>query len=91
MAPLNDEGINALSAVRNLLVHKNGVVDAMFLSEEVPMTPSLTLFNPMEIGSPLLFDGIRVRQIVDTAISQGYNLLVEVDQWVSTQDSSIRT
>jgi hypothetical protein len=82
------EDINALAAVRHLLVHKSGYVDQSFI-DELPTAPLLKRFGAIEKGKLLLFDGLVVCQIIDATVNQGYNLLRAVDAWLSRQLATI--
>lgn len=77
-----DEGIARLAVVRNLLVHKSGIVDAVFIDEDLSKVPSLNIFPNIKKDDPLLFDGEIVCTIVDAAVAQGYALLRSVDRWL---------
>jgi hypothetical protein len=53
---LADHGLEATAFVRNLLVHKGGVVDTRFLeeSEGVPIVPRLALGDKLLLDSDLV-------------------------------------
>ncbi len=58
-------------------------MDSDFIQKELPQAPQLKKIFPIVADStPLEFDGERVREIVDSAVSQGYKLLREVDRWL---------
>lgn len=80
------KAIDALAAVRHLLVHRCGKVDKGFIEEfaNAPQT-ALSKFPSIEIGSPLLFDGETVRHLVDEAVTEGYRLIGAVDTWLMTK------
>lgn len=78
--------IDALAAVRHLLVHRCGTVDKEF-KEEFDCAPetALSKFPNIAIGYSLPFDGEIVRQLVDDAITEGYRLIGTVDTWLMTK------
>jgi hypothetical protein len=75
-AALASKSLDALSAVRNVLVHKAGLADAEYVrlssSFDVPKT---------ELGSPVLLDGEVVAKLVKGAVTSANSLLIAVDDW----------
>jgi hypothetical protein len=75
-AALGSKTLDALSAVRNMLVHKAGLADAEYIrlssSLDVPKT---------ELGSPVHLDGEVVAKLVKGAVTSANSLLIAVDDW----------
>jgi len=77
---LKDQAFDWLSAVRNLIVHRAGIVDQTYKEK----SQYLTMLPKAEIGSPILLDGARVTALMMATIVCARKLLVAVDNWVST-------
>lgn len=75
---LEDNALDAISAVRNLLVHKAGMVDEEFLqrSKAIPYLPRLSL------GDKLQLDGDIVKKQIEPVIRLSVSLLQAVDAWI---------
>jgi hypothetical protein len=72
-------GLDALNAVRNLIVHKAGIVDREYLKR------ADTLNIPVaEVGKPILLDGNLVMEMMISVISGSNRLIVGVDDWIAT-------
>jgi hypothetical protein len=75
--PLQHEGIEALNALRNLIVHRSGIVDQTYAKKAaalgIPTAP---------IGSAIALDGQIVRDLMVNAIVPSYELMVAVDDWI---------
>lgn len=78
MDVLNSPAIDALSAVRNLIVHRSSIVDQRYLNR----TKSLTEAPKAPIGAPLLLDGQIVLNLVNPVTSLGCDLILAVDRWL---------
>lgn len=74
---LKYDGLDALNAVRNLLVHRAGVVDyayerkAKYLA--IPQAP---------VGSTIFLDGEIIKDMITSIIILSMKLVVEVDAWI---------
>ena len=77
-AALADLSIDALVAVRNLIVHNAGIADRIYVEEDAPGTPA----PPMKIGDRLTVDGISVLGIIRPVIARGVDLIKAVDEWI---------
>jgi hypothetical protein len=86
MAAINGQGIDALSLIRNLLVHKSGVVDDRFKKEGANV-PLLAPFVMLAIGDTIRVDGKTVLSMVDPALESGYALIEAVQAWLSSHRS----
>lgn len=88
---LNHESIDALSLLRNAIVHNAGVVDDSFMNS-IPNTkgypgyPLCALLQQqipgLNVGAEIPLDGERVKEIVNPAMNQGYQLVVALEQWL---------
>ncbi len=76
---LADSSFDALSAVRNLIVHKSGVADDDYLEDmkSAPAAPKLT------IGQRLSVSGRLVCDLIGPVTKQSVALLRAVDAWVA--------
>jgi hypothetical protein len=76
---LKQDSLDAVNAVRNLIVHRSGVVDqtyerkAKFL--KIPTSP---------IGFPIFLDGEIVRKLMTATVICSLRLIVAVDEWIAT-------
>jgi len=75
---LRDDALDALSAVRNLLVHKRGLVDEKYLKQ----THNLKTVPTADIGKRIELDGEIVVNLLDPARHCGVTLIAEVDAWI---------
>ncbi|MFA6287164.1 MAG: hypothetical protein WC661_07225 [Opitutaceae bacterium] len=82
VAATTDSSVDALSVLRNVLVHKSGIADAMFLTE-VANIPLLAEFSSLTSGSPLKINGVHVSTIVSPTVVNGYSLVKAVDNWLA--------
>lgn len=74
---LSDESLDALSALRNLLVHRAGIVDSEYLRKAKSLKlPQATL------GMPVTLDGDVVMNLIGPAINASNELLSSVDEWL---------
>jgi hypothetical protein len=78
---INDQSIDALSVVRNLLIHSAGAVDKKFLAEAARYQ-TLTKFRALNIGESIQLDGINVRILVDGIVKNGCQLVRSIDCWI---------
>jgi hypothetical protein len=76
-AALNNKSFDALSAVRNLLVHKGGYADA-----EYDKQSSYLAIPKAPIGMPVRLDGENVAELISRAITSSKNLIAAVDDWL---------
>jgi hypothetical protein len=76
---LSDPSLDSLSAVRNLFVHRAGVVDQKYLNrtKNLPNVPSAA------IGEPILLDGEIVSKLTRPVMLRGIALLTAVDDWLA--------
>jgi len=78
--------IKSIALLRHLLVHKNGVVDQMFL-DQCSQNPVVTRFAAFELGDEVLINGEMVRNLVEPVTNRGYELVQLVDQWIIAHKS----
>jgi hypothetical protein len=76
---LADKSLDSLSSVRNLFVHRAGVVDKRYLNrtKNLPCAPSAA------IGTPILLDGESVLNLTRPVMGRGVELLGFVDDWLA--------
>jgi hypothetical protein len=74
--------IKALAILRHLLVHKNGVVDQIFL-DQCHQEPLVNEFSMFGLGQAVSINGDMVRSLVDRCIEHGYELLRVADNWMT--------
>lgn len=72
----------AIVVVRNLLVHKGGVVDLIFLDDDMREAPQLKNHLNPQLNTRIKMDGTSTRAIIDGAVSKAYELLRAVDRWM---------
>jgi hypothetical protein len=81
---LSSKDIKALSQLRHVLVHQNGIVDQTFINN-CAEPPTVNNFSQFRLGKEVLIDGEMVRSIVDPVVKAGYELLLSVDAWIATK------
>jgi hypothetical protein len=76
---LANRGLDALSAVRNLIVHKAGKCDSDYIEDckSSPTAPRL------KEGETLQLDGELCQALIDRAINVGIELVNAVDSWLT--------
>ena len=79
---LKSRALVPLSLVRNLLVHKAGVIDQVFLNARNGIPVLLELRKPGK-KAPIELTGGSVRKLIDPVVPIGYELLNSVDRWIS--------
>ena len=93
-AILEHDSVSALSEIRHALVHKAGLADEGFMlavkggktRKGTPIRKNLQLARYVNYNQddPILFDGEMVRFFVEPAVAKGYDLILEMDRWLST-------
>jgi len=75
---LSCRAIDALCAVRNVIVHKAGVADEEYLEkiDGIPNAP------PLALGQKLALDGESTFNLIDLVVSQEISLLKAVDEFL---------
>lgn len=81
-AAIEHKSIDALVAVRNLIVHKGGVVDGKFMKDELPKAPTLNNLWVLEADKAIEFDGHTIHTLIGAAVGQGYELIRAVNNWL---------
>ncbi len=72
--------LDALAITRNLLVHRGGIIDQKYFSQQ--KTLSLAPFG--EIKARLNLDGSSVRTLIDAVIKASVELIEAMDEWLKT-------
>lgn len=78
---ISHESLKALSLVRNIIVHKSGVIDDMFYNASESIS-SLKSIRAQGIGRRIFLDAEDIIAIVIPAITQCFELLDAVDKWL---------
>ena len=78
-AVLDDDGLQYAAAVRNLLIHKRGIVDDAFKRQTRSVVPDP---YPFEEGKPFPLTGILCAELVDSCRCCAIWLVVEVHDWI---------
>jgi hypothetical protein len=75
---LRDKGLDALNAVRNLIVHKAGIADAEYeqKAKNTPPAPQLKEKDKLEL------DGNICRRLIDSGVRSSIELVKAVDSWL---------
>jgi hypothetical protein len=75
---LAEKGLDALSAVRNLIVHKAGIADAEYEEKvkNIPIAPQLKARDKLEL------DGDICRTLIDLCVGSSMKLIGAVDSWL---------
>src|SRR5208282_4159608 len=75
---LKYDGLDALNAVRNLLVHRSGIVDRTYERKarilQIPTAP---------VGSEISLDGVIIKEMMTAAVICSFKLITEVDAWIT--------
>jgi hypothetical protein len=73
-----DKTLDAISGVRNNLIHNGGIIDSQYLrrSRDLPSSAS------GELGTPILIDGDLVTELIKPVIKHGCDLIAAVDDWL---------
>lgn len=79
-AIIADKALEVGSLVRNNLVHNGGIIDAVYANRASVLPPEAI----GAIGSPILIDGALVAKINGPLIEAGHDLVVAVDNWLSS-------
>lgn len=75
---LKYDGLDALNAVRNLLVHRSGIVDRTYERK----TKFLQI-PTASIGSEIFLDGEIVKDMMTAIVICSFKLIVAVDDWIA--------
>jgi hypothetical protein len=81
MKIVDDKALDAISLVRNNLVHNGGVVDEQIVRRSSDLPPSL---RALSVGEQILLDGEIVGSLIKPSILKGHDLIVAVDSWLSS-------
>jgi hypothetical protein len=73
-----DESLDAIAAVRNVIVHKAGIVDQEFINK----TKRSLRLSAVTSKQRLAIDGPLVQYLVEPVISQSVKLTQAVDKWL---------
>ena len=82
---LIDKSLDALNAVRNVIVHRDAQAD----SEYIRKIKFLSSIPKAEIGQHILLDGDVVVGLLKPAISAANQLLIAVDDWLANSANQV--
>jgi hypothetical protein len=80
---LTNKSLDALSAVRNVIVHRDAQAD----QEYIEKTKFLSSLPTATVGKHLLLDGEIVVRLLKPAITAANQLLIAVDNWLAKSAS----
>ena len=83
MGALNDESLIALAAMRNVILHKNGVCDDDYERESKKTTLIPTLTPPQ----PFFVDGKILLDVLPAVMRACINLILAVDGWLAASQA----
>jgi hypothetical protein len=78
-ATLGDNGLDSLSAVRNVIVHKAGIADAEYMDR----AKSARTAPRLKEGDALQLDGEKCPILIEPAMKSGAELVAAVDSWLT--------
>jgi hypothetical protein len=78
--------LRKLNLVRNLALHKAGIVDQQYLGDAARIQWDV----PDEIGYSIKLDGVRVRELINPVIQAGIDLIQAVDDWITAKRKAKR-
>jgi hypothetical protein len=80
-AALADKALDALSAVRNMIVHRGSVADAEYVekSKRLPTAPKLALKEQLKL------DGEVVKSLIEPVVACSLNLIGTIDEWLHAE------
>lgn len=82
MAAISASSITALCLLRNLLVHKAGVIDARFY-EGSKFIQELSAIRSGGIGATIVLDGEFTKNMLTSVAQKSVDLLCATDEWLS--------
>lgn len=76
---LANPDLRKLNLVRNVIVHKSGIVDGEFLTE----AGKIDWIVSDQENQPIQINGRRVRELVSPVVQAGESLIRAVDHWIT--------
>ena len=83
---IKDRALFRLSCVRNVIVHRGGLVDEEFHHK----MKKEARFSGPQIGEAITIDGEATNELIGPAVRCGVRLIEEVDQWLSSHPGKVR-
>lgn len=80
-----DESLTALSAVRNVLVHRAGIVDDEFMEDRLRCKELMSAFPAVELKKPLPMTGLTVHSLIHPVVVQSVKLIEGVAALAGTE------
>ena len=79
---ISDKSLDALAAMRHMIVHRAGVIDKDFMDDSNGLSV-LAAIRSLGLKQPVLIDGDLVRVLVEPVLNCGSALIYEVDKWLT--------
>jgi len=86
LAVIKDRALFRLSCVRNVIVHRGGLVDEEFHTK----MKKEARFSGLQIGETITIDGEVTNELIGPAVRCGVKLIEEVDQWLASHPGKVR-
>ncbi len=83
---MKDRALFRLSCVRNVIVHRGGLVDEEFHQK----MKKEARFSGLQIGEAITIDGEATNELIGPAVRCGVRLIEEVDQWLASHPGKVR-
>lgn len=78
---LASDSLRGLSAVRNVLVHRGGILDENFMKGSSKIA-ELDEIRSYGVGGSLFLDGITLKNLIDPALKSSVDVIKSVDEWL---------
>jgi len=86
LAVIKDRALFRLSRVRNVIVHRGGLVDEEFHHK----MKKEARFSGLQIGEAITIDGEATNELIGPAVRCGVRLIEAVDQWLASHPGKVR-
>ena len=80
---LADSALDALSAIRNLIIHKASIADEEYVKRAKAVNKAGLAIPQLAEGQPLQLDGVIVKSLVDPVVACCLKLFVAIDGWLT--------
>lgn len=79
------EALDALSAIRNAIVHRGGFADDEYRA--CAATQKFAMLPELAADGAIMLDGDKAKDILDKMVLTAMKLIMAVDQWIAHQRS----
>jgi hypothetical protein len=83
---LAEKALDALAAVRNLIVHKASIADEEYIGRIVAINKAGLPIPEVDKGQPLQLDGATVKSIIDPVVACCLKLVTAIDDWLNDEE-----